>query len=294
VENTQFIQNDVSDDSENIEVSEVSSEVVIDENSKNKQWIIVVCILVASCVMAGIYYLYNNKNETYKFAQVQASNTEERIRSVVLVEVAKNREVLSRGSGLFISKEGHILTNAHVVINPKTEEIWSDITIYRTNDSTETAQCYAVAKVLSLDKKNDLALLQLSDLPDPTCKTSIGVSKGFWFVDPRKQTIVPSIGDEISVIGYPIYGDVNDRSVTVTRGYVSGFPERSRFIKTDAKTDKGSSGSAVFDKSGAFVGIVSGRLSESLDSLAAVIQVDVINQWFELLQNQGVLKGSQG
>ena len=74
-----------------------------------------------------------------------------------------------------------------------------------------------------------------------------------------KDSVAPncssiSIGDHISVLGYP---GIGGESLTVTDGIVSGFEFRSgeRYVKTSAKIDQGNSGGIAIMDSGCVVGI---------------------------------------
>ncbi len=122
------------------------------------------------------------------------------------------------GSGFIISKDGYILTNAHVVAG-------SDEVTVRLADAKREFK----AKVVGVDKRTDVALLKVDaqDLPVATVGDSSKLEAGDW----------------VAAIGSP-FGFAN----TITAGIVSP-KERSLpgemyvpFIQTDVAVNPGNSG----------------------------------------------------
>jgi len=169
-------------------------------------------------------------------------------------------------SGIVISKDGLIMTAAHVV------QV-ADAVVVRFLDGTMVG-----AKVVGSSPQADVALLQLNHLPDNLAVADLGGSDDV------------SIGDEIFVIGAP-YGV--DHTLTV--GYMSGrrHPEAAcnpllpiEFLQTDAAINKGNSGGPMFSMNGKVIGIVSRILSYSGGSEGLGFAVS-INTARELLLKQG-------
>ena len=136
----------------------------------------------------------------------------------------------SQGSGFFISADGYILTNAHVVGNAQNIQV-------RLLDR----RVYA-ASLVGLDRRADIALLKIdaSGLPAVRLGKPDSVAVGEWVV----------------AIGSP-FGFEN----SVTAGIVSAkgrvFPEESfvPFIQTDVAINPGNSGGPLFNLAGEVVGI---------------------------------------
>ena len=147
------------------------------------------------------------------------------------------------GSGIVVSKDGLVMTAAHVV------QV-ADAVVVRFVDGSMVG-----AKVVGSAPQADVALLQLDQVPDNLTTAELGNSDNV------------KIGDEIFVIGAP-YGV--DHTLTV--GYMSGrrHPEvvcnsllPIEFLQTDAAINKGNSGGPMFSMDGKVIGIVSHILSHS-------------------------------
>ncbi|WP_292981492.1 DegQ family serine endoprotease [Nitrosomonas sp.] len=139
-------------------------------------------------------------------------------------------ESRSLGSGFIISKDGYVLTNAHVV------ESANEITV-KLSDKREFS-----AKVIGADRKTDIALIKIDadDLPVVTQGNPDQLKVGEWVI----------------AIGAP-FGFEN----TVTAGIVSAKGRSLAqenyvpFIQTDVAINPGNSGGPLFNMKGEVVGI---------------------------------------
>ncbi len=148
------------------------------------------------------------------------------------------QKVTSLGSGVIVSKEGHIVTNNHVV------EDTQDITV-QLNDGRE-----AKAKVVGTDAQIDLAVLKI-DLP----------------------RLVPlPIGDSDQVkVGQVVFAIGNPFGLeeSVSQGIISAKDRRAmtdssvEFFQTDTAINPGNSGGPLVNIKGEVVGINSAIYSES-------------------------------
>lgn len=164
----------------------------------------------------------------------------------------KKYESRSLGSGFIISKDGYILTNAHVV------ESANEITV-RLTDKREFG-----AKVIGADRKTDIALLKIDadDLPVVTQGNPDQLRVGEWVI----------------AIGAP-FGFEN----TVTAGIVSAKGRSLAqenyvpFIQTDVAINPGNSGGPLFNMKGEVVGINSQIYSRTggFMGLSFAIPIDV-------------------
>jgi serine protease Do len=138
--------------------------------------------------------------------------------------------VVGEGSGFFISSDGFIVTNNHVVQNAKS------VTVTTLDGKTLDA------KVVGTDPKTDLALLKVTEAGD------------YPFVAFAKEQ--PRIGDWVVAIGNP-YG----LGGTVTAGIISaqgrdiGDGPYDRFLQIDAPINRGNSGGPAFNMQGEVVGV---------------------------------------
>ncbi len=140
------------------------------------------------------------------------------------------------GTGFVVSTNGHVVTNAHVV-----DGCVGDI------QGTLGGEAPVKLRLVSIDKTNDLALLQA---PGP-----------FKDIATIRDKPMHS-GDSVVAIGYPLYGLLTT-DFTVTTGIVSslsGLRNDTRFLQISAAVQPGNSGGPLFDTSGQVVGVVSAKL----------------------------------
>jgi Do/DeqQ family serine protease len=142
------------------------------------------------------------------------------------------QKMAGKGSGVIVTANGRVLTNAHVINNA--DEI--KVTLH---DGTEVA-----AKVIGKDTRADLAVLQLEG-KFPTLKPiPWGDSQGL-----RLGEIVLAIGDGLGV------GKSVSMGIVSAKGRGLRLAEFEDFIQTDAAINPGNSGGALVNIKGELVGI---------------------------------------
>lgn len=143
----------------------------------------------------------------------------------------------STGSGFFISRDGHVLTNAHVV------QGCGDVSIRPAQGGS------APAKILSLSEHDDLALL----------KADIKAGS----VASLRANPSPRAGESIVVYGFPLSGLLSSAGNATTGGIsaVAGLRNDSRHLQISAPVQPGNSGGPLLDMSGNVVGIVFSKLN---------------------------------
>jgi serine protease Do len=140
------------------------------------------------------------------------------------------RVVNAKGTGFFISPDGYVVTNHHVVKSSRTAEV-----------STVDGMNYK-AQVVAGDPSSDIALLKVDGHSD------------FPFI--KFADKVPRIGDQVFVVGNPF-----GLGGTVTAGIVSGLGRNigsnsyDDLIQIDAPINKGNSGGPSFDLAGDVIGV---------------------------------------
>ena len=150
---------------------------------------------------------------------------------------APRRRTQAQGSGFFISGDGYVLTNNHVVENGAEVEI--------VMDDGRTLE----AKVIGTDPKTDLALLKVEGSDFPYVKLSSQKAR---------------IGDWVLAVGNPF-----GLGGTVTAGIVSaqhrdiGAGPYDDFIQIDAPVNRGNSGGPTFNLAGEVVGVNTAIFSPS-------------------------------
>jgi len=151
-------------------------------------------------------------------------------------EVRKEKG-FATGTGFFITNDGYLLTNHHVIDGAKELRVI-------TNDKKEL-----VATLIKSDPANDMAIIK---------------------VDYQSKPIVISDtskilkGQEVLTLGYPLiimqgqeqkasFGRVNS---------LTGIKDDIRFIQIDIPVQPGNSGGPLLDKKGQVIGIVTATLDE--------------------------------
>ena len=169
----------------------------------------------------------------------------------------KARPKSGSGSGFFISKLGHIITNQHVVNK------CSSITVGDSIDKQVPAE------LLETDKRNDLALLKTTSLKLASSETKSLIRKLSIEIVPlatgglmRGKDV--KLGEDVLVAGFP-YGDIFSKNIKVTKGIVSsttGIKDDSGQFQLDAAVQPGNSGGPIYDKYGNIVGVVVAQLNK--------------------------------
>lgn len=159
------------------------------------------------------------------------------------------------GTGFFITKKGHILTNHHVIEEHKKD---NDIFVYFNKRKY-------YAEVLASDKKNDIAIL----------KTKIKNAQPLVLANKNSA----KKAGKVSVIGYPL-PDLQGLESKFTQGIInslSGIRNDSRYLQFDAPIQPGNSGSPLLNKYGEVIGLVTAVLSNPEDMKKDNIGVQNVN-----------------
>ena len=191
--------------------------------------------------------------------------------SVVQIQVySKNGLVpTSQGSGIIISDDGYIVTNAHVISG---SVFGITAALY---DGTEYS-----AKIVGSDDSTDIAVLKIGAYDLMPAQ----------FADSDKC----EAGDDVVAIGSPA-GYEN----SVTKGIISGLDRKIRAensatsmscIQIDAAINPGNSGGALFNMWGQVIGITSSKLiAASYDNIGFAISVNSAKPVIEDLMEYGYI-----
>lgn len=145
------------------------------------------------------------------------------------------RRLYATGSGFYVSRAGHVLTNEHVVAECREMRV--------TEGSNGVP-----ATVLATDARRDLALLQM---PHEVAAAAL-------FRDAQKARL----GESVMVVGFPLQGLITSGPV-VTTGIVSALagPQNDRrLLQISAPVQPGNSGGPLLDGGGRIIGIVKSEL----------------------------------
>ena len=185
---------------------------------------------------------------------------------------AKPRPV-SQGSGFFISEDGYLVTNNHVVADG------SAFTVV-TNDGKELD-----AKLIGTDERTDLAVLKVD-----------GGGK-FTYVDFADDAQV-RVGDWVVAVGNPFgLGGTVTAGIISARGRDIGAGPYDDFIQIDAAVNRGNSGGPAFNLSGQVVGINTAIFSPSGGNVGiafAIPSTTAKQVVADLMKNGAVARGWLG
>ena len=136
----------------------------------------------------------------------------------------------AQGSGFFISPDGYIVTNNHVVDHASNVQV--------TLDDGRTLD----AKVIGTDTKTDLALIKVGD-------------KGTYPYVNLAHT-APRVGETVVAIGNPFgLGGTVTSGIISARGRDIGAGPYDDFLQVDAAVNRGNSGGPTFNLQGEVVGV---------------------------------------
>jgi len=146
---------------------------------------------------------------------------------------------VSQGSGFFISEDGYLVTNNHVVADGTSFTVVTD-------NGTEYD-----AKLIGTDPRTDLAVLKVD-----------GKQK-FTYVDFADDSKV-RVGDWVVAVGNPFgLGGTVTAGIVSARGRDIGAGPYDDFLQIDAAVNRGNSGGPAFNINGEVVGINTAIFSPS-------------------------------
>jgi serine protease Do len=169
----------------------------------------------------------------------------------------------AQGSGFFISSDGYIVTNDHVVDHA------TEVTITTADGKSMPA------KVIGIDSKTDLALLK---------------AQGNDFPYVNFATQAPRVGDWVIAVGNPFgLGGTVTAGIVSARGRDIGSGPYDDFLQIDAPVNHGNSGGPTFNAEGEVVGVNTAIFSPSGGSVGIgfAIASDVVKNVVQQLKDSG-------
>ena len=245
---------------------------------KKKYNLLVILLLFTNSVFAAFPNSFSDivKKEKNKVVHVFNTSTREDRRLSIFDNLfptpipPQKRTQVASGSGFFVSKDGYILTNNHVIEDSDSlEVILSDETVHP-------------AELIGKDPKTDLALIKIKIQNAPFVK----------FGDSDKI----EIGDWVIAIGNPLgldftvtTGILSARNRDIFRGTAYGT-----FLQTDAAINQGNSGGPLFNIKGEVIGINTAIAAQGQGLGFAIPSNLAVKIFKELKENGAVLRGWLG
>ena len=175
--------------------------------------------------------------------------------------VEEERVPAGIGSGVIVTPQGHTITNAHVITDPRTGKPVEEVTV-KLSDKKEYE-----AKIIGFDRSTDVAVLKI-DAAEPLPRVTLANSD---FME---------VGDVVFAVGNPL-----GIGMTVTMGIVSATKKSElgvleeggyeNFIQTDAAINRGNSGGALLDAKGRLIGINTAIISQTGASIGIGLAIPV-------------------
>ena len=174
------------------------------------------------------------------------------------------RTMMAQGSGFFITPDGYLVTNNHVVEHAK------DVTITTSDGKT------VPARVVGTDPKTDLALLKVKEGSNYPYVSFAGKA--------------PRVGDWVIAVGNPFgLGGTVTAGIVSARGRDIGAGPYDDFLQIDAPVNHGNSGGPTFNSEGQVVGVNTAIFSPSGGSVGIgfAIPSDVAKGVIQQLKDNG-------
>ncbi|MDR3767374.1 MAG: trypsin-like peptidase domain-containing protein [Butyricicoccus sp.] len=186
-------------------------------------------------------------------------------------------QVASSGSGVVMSEDGYIITNAHVITDEDTGAAMSSISVLFADGSQ------LAASIVGSDDQTDLAVLKV----EPTSKLTPAE-----FGDSDQL----QVGEDAYAIGSP--GGVQLAN-SMTSGIISAINRDitvndrvMSLIQTNVTINPGNSGGALINKYGQVVGITSAKLGISYyEGLGFAIPINSAKEIVDELIQNGYISG---
>lgn len=176
------------------------------------------------------------------------------------------------GTGIVMSEDGYIITNAHVVSGA------TDISVVFTDNPDEGYE----AELIGIDSQTDLAVIKIdkdgltaaefgksSELKVGEAAIAIGNPLGFELAGSVTSGIISAVDRELTI---------EDRTLTL--------------IQTDASINSGNSGGALLNAYGQVIGITSAKINSAYgEGLGFAIPIDEATPIIDDLIQYGYVKG---
>ena len=192
------------------------------------------------------------------FPKISSSNT----------TTSFKKEWAGNGSGVIISKSGHIITNHHVIKDAEKIEVE-----FMLDDELQKFN----AEVIQVDKTNDLAVLKIFDM------NFDGVSEPPYNFKFRGS----DVGTKVYAFGYPMALSIMGKEIKVTDGIISsksGFDGNITTYQITAPIQGGNSGGPLFDEQANLIGINSSGIRKDIaDNVAYSIKTSYVSNLLDVL-----------
>lgn len=191
--------------------------------------------------------------------------------SVVGISASSSSQIAT-GTGVIMSEDGYIITNAHVVSGA------TELSVVFTDDDKNSIK----AELIGLDSQTDLAVIKI----DKTGLTPAEFGKSS---ELQVGEVAIAIGNPL---GFQLAGSVTAGIISATDRTLTIEDQEMNLIQTDASINSGNSGGALVNAYGQVIGITSAKVSSTYgEGLGFAIPIDNATPIINDLMEYGYVKG---
>ncbi len=168
----------------------------------------------------------------------------------------QTQQIHGTGTGIVMTEDGYIVTNAHVVYDSSEYECGQAVEVsVLFSDETELE-----AKIIAFDTETDIAVLKVDE-------TGLTPAEFGNSDDLRVGELVIAIGNPL---GFDLFGSVTSGIVSALDRQIAINDKNMNLIQTDAAINSGNSGGPLVNSCGQVIGINSAKMSSSYASSASI------------------------
>ena len=250
----------------------------------------------AACIcgekLAQSEYAAENLTSEYK-SVITLSETAKEISVPEIVKKAKPSVVgisskfgehsVGTGTGIIISEDGCIVTNAHVVQNNADgKSVRADKVTVVLSDKSEYP-----AKIIGADSQTDLAVLKINAGAKKLCAAEFGDSTKL-----SEGELAVAIGNPL---GFELYGSTTCGIISALNRTITIGEYTMTLIQTDAAINPGNSGGPLLNSCGQVIGINSSKIiSDYAEGLGFAIPISSAKPIIDDLIANGYVTGRPG
>lgn len=200
--------------------------------------------------------------------------------SVVGISSKFGEHSVGTGTGIIISEDGCIVTNAHVVQNNSDgKRIRSDKVTVVLSDKSEYP-----AEIIGADSQTDLAVLKINAGAKKLCAAEFGDSTKL-----SEGELAVAIGNPL---GFELYGSTTCGIISALNRTITIDEYTMTLIQTDAAINPGNSGGPLLNSRGQVVGINSSKIiSDYAEGLGFAIPISSAKPIIDDLIANGYVTG---
>ncbi len=199
--------------------------------------------------------------------------------SVVGVSSKFSETSVGTGTGIIISADGYIVTNAHVVRSNSDGGITAQQVSAVLYDKSEYA-----AEIIGFDRRTDLAVLKINAADKKLSAAEFGDSTVL-----SEGELAVAIGNPL---GFELYGSVTSGIISALDRTITIEEYEMNLIQTDAAINPGNSGGPLLNSCGQVIGINSSKIiSDCAEGLGFAIPITSAKPVIDELIENGYVTG---